>query len=237
MTTKRTQVSPIGSPSSDSISDTSFKDQERLLPIANVGRIMKKNPYQPIPKYPKKQKKLSKNACPSSLASSRVKLRINVKERNERRSMYAKTSESLSDNDVCETSSSTPQRVVSSQGFDDLYRERVVGYGDELVNMVKLESRAKGSFLSMYDEVWSPPDTLGDTITINIPKTKPLHVRTSGPEAMTMEQCLLRSMVGSHPEIGENLNNEEQGDVVTPLGEVTGPSRLVQEAPSLADLE
>ncbi|GKD34994.1 hypothetical protein Tco_1250503, partial [Tanacetum coccineum] len=26
------------------------------------------------------------------------------------------------------------------------------------------------------DEVWSPPDTLGETSTINIPKTKPLHI-------------------------------------------------------------
>ncbi|GJY27757.1 hypothetical protein Tco_0403524 [Tanacetum coccineum] len=63
----------------------------------------------------------------------------------------------------------------------------------------KRKTQAKTS-----DKVWSPPDTLGETITINIPKTKPLHVGTvrwsswaddgltSGPEAMTMEQCLLR---------------------------------------------
>ncbi|KAK9062271.1 hypothetical protein SSX86_019457 [Deinandra increscens subsp. villosa] len=43
MTGKRIPISPAGSPSSGSISDSSSKDQERLLPIANVGRIMKKS--------------------------------------------------------------------------------------------------------------------------------------------------------------------------------------------------
>ncbi|KAK9272641.1 hypothetical protein L1049_003017 [Liquidambar formosana] len=43
MTGKRTQTSPIGSPSSGNISDSSSKDQDRFLPIANVSRIMKKS--------------------------------------------------------------------------------------------------------------------------------------------------------------------------------------------------
>ncbi|XP_022773861.1 nuclear transcription factor Y subunit B-3-like [Durio zibethinus] len=43
MTGKRNQTSPIGSPSSGNISDTSSKEQDRFLPIANVSRIMKKS--------------------------------------------------------------------------------------------------------------------------------------------------------------------------------------------------
>lgn len=44
MTAKRVQTSPIGSPSSGNVSDgSSSKDQDRFLPIANVGRIMKKS--------------------------------------------------------------------------------------------------------------------------------------------------------------------------------------------------
>ncbi|XVE86680.1 hypothetical protein DITRI_Ditri18aG0053800 [Diplodiscus trichospermus] len=39
MTGKRNQSSPVGSPSSD----TSSKEQDRFLPIANVSRIMKKS--------------------------------------------------------------------------------------------------------------------------------------------------------------------------------------------------
>ncbi|GJW93621.1 RNA-directed DNA polymerase, eukaryota [Tanacetum coccineum] len=35
--------------------------------------------------------------------------------------------------------------------------------------------------LGGHDEVWSSPDTLGETITINIPKTKPLYVGTMSP--------------------------------------------------------
>ncbi|XVF15087.1 hypothetical protein REPUB_Repub09cG0119100 [Reevesia pubescens] len=43
MTGKRNQSSPIGSPSSGNISDSSSKEQDRFLPIANVSRIMKKS--------------------------------------------------------------------------------------------------------------------------------------------------------------------------------------------------
>ncbi|KAK3211878.1 hypothetical protein Dsin_016584 [Dipteronia sinensis] len=43
MTGKRTQTSSIGSPSSGNISDSSSKEQDRFLPIANVSRIMKKS--------------------------------------------------------------------------------------------------------------------------------------------------------------------------------------------------
>ncbi|XP_031281433.1 nuclear transcription factor Y subunit B-4-like [Pistacia vera] len=42
MTGKRNQSSPIGSPSSGNISDSSSKEHDRFLPIANVSRIMKK---------------------------------------------------------------------------------------------------------------------------------------------------------------------------------------------------
>ncbi|KAG6577262.1 Nuclear transcription factor Y subunit B-3, partial [Cucurbita argyrosperma subsp. sororia] len=38
-----TTVSPVGSPTSDNISDSSTKEQDRFLPIANVSRIMKKS--------------------------------------------------------------------------------------------------------------------------------------------------------------------------------------------------
>lgn len=43
MTGKRNQSSPIESPSSRSISDSSPKELDRFLPIANVSRIMKKS--------------------------------------------------------------------------------------------------------------------------------------------------------------------------------------------------
>ncbi|KAJ9171099.1 hypothetical protein P3X46_019147 [Hevea brasiliensis] len=43
MAGKRNQTSPIGSPSSGNISDSSSKEQDRFLPIANVSRIMKKS--------------------------------------------------------------------------------------------------------------------------------------------------------------------------------------------------
>ncbi|PWA54961.1 histone-fold protein [Artemisia annua] len=161
---KRTQVSPAGSPSSENISDTSSKDQERLLPIANVGRIMKKS----LPANAKisKEAKETVQECVSEFISFITGEAADKCQREKRKTIngedllwamttlgfqnyvgslksylnkYARTStESLSDNDVCETSNSTPKRVVSSQGFDDMYRERVVGYGDELVNMVKL---------------------------------------------------------------------------------------------------
>ncbi|RDX86942.1 Nuclear transcription factor Y subunit B-11, partial [Mucuna pruriens] len=44
MTGKRnqTQTSPVGSPTSGNISDSSSKEQDRFLPIANVSRIMKR---------------------------------------------------------------------------------------------------------------------------------------------------------------------------------------------------
>ncbi|KAJ7956895.1 nuclear transcription factor Y subunit B-like [Quillaja saponaria] len=42
MTGKRNRISPVGSPSSGNISDSSSKDQDQFLPIANVSRIMKK---------------------------------------------------------------------------------------------------------------------------------------------------------------------------------------------------
>ncbi|XP_062149106.1 nuclear transcription factor Y subunit B-1-like [Alnus glutinosa] len=44
MTGKRSKTSPLGSPSSGEISsDSSSKEQDRFLPIANVSRIMKKS--------------------------------------------------------------------------------------------------------------------------------------------------------------------------------------------------
>ncbi|XP_061344434.1 nuclear transcription factor Y subunit B-8-like [Gastrolobium bilobum] len=42
MAGKRNQTSPVGSPTSGNISDSSSKEQDRFLPIANVSRIMKK---------------------------------------------------------------------------------------------------------------------------------------------------------------------------------------------------
>ncbi|KAL9329688.1 hypothetical protein ACSQ67_004691 [Phaseolus vulgaris] len=44
MTGKRNQtiISPVGSPTSGNISDSSSKEQDRFLPIANVSRIMKR---------------------------------------------------------------------------------------------------------------------------------------------------------------------------------------------------
>ncbi|XP_054821614.1 nuclear transcription factor Y subunit B-3-like [Prosopis cineraria] len=43
MTGKRNnQTSPVGSPTSGNISDSSSKEQDRFLPIANVSRIMKR---------------------------------------------------------------------------------------------------------------------------------------------------------------------------------------------------
>lgn len=42
MTGKRNQTSPAGSPTSGNISDSSSKEQDRFLPIANVSRIMKR---------------------------------------------------------------------------------------------------------------------------------------------------------------------------------------------------
>ncbi|KAH7520692.1 hypothetical protein FEM48_Zijuj08G0172200 [Ziziphus jujuba var. spinosa] len=43
MTGKRNQTSPVGSPLSGNISDSSSKEHDRFLPIANVSRIMKKS--------------------------------------------------------------------------------------------------------------------------------------------------------------------------------------------------
>lgn len=43
MAGKKNQSSPIGSPTSGNISDSSSKEQDRFLPIANVSRIMKKS--------------------------------------------------------------------------------------------------------------------------------------------------------------------------------------------------
>lgn len=44
MTGKRSQISPLGRPSSGNISDqSSSKEQDQFLPIANVSRIMKKS--------------------------------------------------------------------------------------------------------------------------------------------------------------------------------------------------
>ncbi|GLT68890.1 hypothetical protein SLA2020_410840 [Shorea laevis] len=43
MTGKRNHGSPVGSPTSGYISDSSSREQDRFLPIANVSRIMKKS--------------------------------------------------------------------------------------------------------------------------------------------------------------------------------------------------
>ncbi|XP_021802470.1 nuclear transcription factor Y subunit B-1-like [Prunus avium] len=43
MSGRRSQTSPVGSPLSGNVSDSSSKEQDRFLPIANVSRIMKKS--------------------------------------------------------------------------------------------------------------------------------------------------------------------------------------------------
>ncbi|XVE83232.1 hypothetical protein DITRI_Ditri16bG0071100 [Diplodiscus trichospermus] len=67
MTGKRHQTSPIGSPSSGNVSDTSSKEHDRLLPIANVGRIMKKS----LPPNAKisKEAKVTVQECASEFIS------------------------------------------------------------------------------------------------------------------------------------------------------------------------
>lgn len=70
-----------GSPSSKN--NNNNKEQDRFLPIANDGRIMKK--FSPVTvRSQKTPKKPFKNVSQSSLVSSLVKLLISVKERRER---------------------------------------------------------------------------------------------------------------------------------------------------------
>ncbi|XP_071739207.1 uncharacterized protein [Rutidosis leptorrhynchoides] len=167
MTGKRTQLSPVGSPSSDNISDSTSKDQDRLLPIANVGRIMKKS----LPANAKisKEAKETVQECVSEFISFITGEASDKCQREKRKTIngddllwamttlgfqkyvgtlrsylnkYARTNDSHSDVDVTEiggeVSDSTPTPPIS-QGYNDMYdNERVVGYGDELINMVKL---------------------------------------------------------------------------------------------------
>ncbi|KAF8404520.1 hypothetical protein HHK36_009405 [Tetracentron sinense] len=73
MAGSRRQISPVGSPPSDSdtlagnISDSSSKEQDRFLPIANVNRIMKKS----LPKNAKisKEAKETVQECVSEFIS------------------------------------------------------------------------------------------------------------------------------------------------------------------------
>ncbi|GJV70562.1 hypothetical protein Tco_1490557 [Tanacetum coccineum] len=56
------------------------------------------------------------------------------------------------------------------------------------------------------DEVWSPPYTLGETSTINIPKTKPLHIGTVGWSSW-VDEGHLRSRGNDY---GAMSNQEEE---------------------------
>ncbi|CAH1436825.1 unnamed protein product [Lactuca virosa] len=168
MTGKRTQISPSGSPSSSNVSDGSSKDQERLLPIANVGRIMKKS----LPANAKisKEAKETVQECVSEFISFITGEASDKCQREKRKTIngddllwamttlgfenyvgglksylnkYTRTSEPPTDTDIGtgtshdQVSNSTPTRLIS-QGFDDPHHGHIVGYGAELVNMVKL---------------------------------------------------------------------------------------------------
>lgn len=166
MTGKRTQTSPSGSPSSGNVSDGSSKDQDRLLPIANVGRIMKKS----LPANAKisKEAKETVQECVSEFISFITGEASDRCQREKRKTIngddllwamttlgfqkyvgslrsylnkYARTNDSSNDTDIteigCEVSDSTPTKPIS-QGYNDMYNERVLGYGDELINMVKV---------------------------------------------------------------------------------------------------
>lgn len=167
MTKKRMQTSPTTSPSSSNVSDGSSKDQERLLPIANVGRIMKKS----LPANAKisKEAKETVQECVSEFISFVTGEAADKCQREKRKtingddllwamttlgfqnyvgslrgylSKYVRTCDS-SHTDIgvteigCEVFDSAPAQPIS-HGFNDLYHEQIVGHGDELISMVKL---------------------------------------------------------------------------------------------------
>ncbi|KAI3747419.1 hypothetical protein L6452_09876 [Arctium lappa] len=160
MTGKRIQTSPASSPSSSNVSDGSSKDQERLLPIANVGRIMKKS----LPANAKisKEAKETVQECVSEFINFVTGEAADKCQREKRKtingddllwamttlgfqnyvgslkgylSKYVRTCDS-SHTDIgvteidCDISDSTPTQLIS-QGFN-------VGHGDELISVVKL---------------------------------------------------------------------------------------------------
>uniref|UniRef100_A0AB38ZMR6 NF-YB4 n=1 Tax=Helianthus tuberosus TaxID=4233 RepID=A0AB38ZMR6_HELTU len=167
MTGKRIPNSPAGSPSSGNISDTS-KDQERLLPIANVGRIMKKS----LPANAKisKEAKETVQECVSEFISFITGEASDKCQREKRKTIngedllwamttlgfqnyvgslktylnqYVGTSDSPSDTITgvtesgCEVSTWTPKQPTSEVP-NGMYLERVMGYRNELINMVEL---------------------------------------------------------------------------------------------------
>lgn len=167
MTKKRMQTSPTASPSSSNVSDGSSKDQERLLPIANVGRIMKKS----LPANAKisKEAKETVQECVSEFISFVTGEAADKCQREKRKtingddllwamttlgfqnyvgslrgylSKYVRMCDS-SHTDIgvteigCEVFDPTPAQPIS-YGFNDLYHEQIVGHGDELISMVKL---------------------------------------------------------------------------------------------------
>nr|XP_043633342.1 nuclear transcription factor Y subunit B-11-like [Erigeron canadensis] len=171
MTGKRAQPSPAGSPSSGNISDSSSKDQDRLLPIANVGRIMKKS----LPANAKisKEAKETVQECVSEFISFITGEASDKCQREKRKTIngedllwamttlgfqkyvgslksylnkYAKTHDSTNDTDSteigCEVSDMTPAQPIS-QDYNDMYNGRVMGYGDELINTVNLHGMKK----------------------------------------------------------------------------------------------
>lgn len=171
MTGKRIHTSPAGSPSSGNVSDNS-KDQERLLPIANVGRIMKKS----LPANAKisKEAKETVQECVTEFISFITGEASDKCQREKRKTIngedllwamttlgfqnyvgslksylnkYVATTDSPSDTGIattgttcensCEVFNWTPKQL-SSDVSDNMYHEHVVGYHDELINMVKL---------------------------------------------------------------------------------------------------
>lgn len=166
MTGKRTQTSPAGSPSSGNMSDGSSKDQERLLPIANVGRIMKKS----LPANAKisKEAKETVQECVSEFISFITGEAADKCQREKRKtingedllwamttlgfqkyvgslktylSKYARASDSPGDTDITEVgyevSDLTPTKPAS-EVFHDPYQTRVTGYNEEMINMGKM---------------------------------------------------------------------------------------------------
>ncbi|KAI3518914.1 hypothetical protein L1887_07807 [Cichorium endivia] len=165
MTGKRAQISPAGSPSSGNVSDGSSRDQERLLPIANVGRIMKKS----LPANAKisKEAKETVQECVSEFISFITGEASDKCQREKRKTIngddllwamttlgfqnyvgslksylnkYTKTSESPADIDHIDTSESGHEvsNSTPTRFISQGFNERSVGYRDELVNMVKL---------------------------------------------------------------------------------------------------
>ncbi|KVI08527.1 nuclear transcription factor Y subunit B-1-like [Cynara cardunculus var. scolymus] len=166
MTGKRTQTGSTRTLSSSNVSDGSSKDQERLLPIANVGRIMKKS----LPGNAKvsKEAKETVQECVSEFISFITGEAADKCQREKRKTingddlLWAMTTLGFQDYvgslksylskyvGTCDSSSHTDIGVTEigcdvsdstpaqsiSQGFNDLYQ--IVGHGDELISMVKL---------------------------------------------------------------------------------------------------